>query len=192
MTQTGSTPVERTGTQETGSVGESAPYPWQIAQQERSVLQEKKKTHIAGVQGMSVQAVSLDVLMVNERLRDVQRPERPSEITTEHTCQVVTLACEQPKERPISRRCGTRNRRRRDATRDRARAIGPSCRARVKKDLQPHRIRSWLTPPVDLRREETMGAMRTGERTGVPLAPGNVERRECEYLRSHGPSRGRL
>jgi hypothetical protein len=82
-----------------------------------------------------------------------------------------------------------------------------------KRDLPPHLIRSWLTPPVDPQREETIGAIcqvyqqaparaKQGERTlstdeltgvpalertspGLPLAPGKVERRECEYRR-HG------
>jgi hypothetical protein len=74
-------------------------------------------------------------------------------------------------------------------------------------------IRYWLTPPVDERKEETVKAICTlyqeaphlaqqGEQTGsldemtgvqalerkhagLPLAPGKVERRECEYVR-HG------
>ena len=48
------------------------------------------------------QAVSLDDVSVSERLRDVPRPGRPSQITAEQTCQMIALACEQPKERPIS------------------------------------------------------------------------------------------
>ncbi|HEY1351863.1 MAG TPA: transposase [Ktedonobacteraceae bacterium] len=85
--------------------------------------------------------------------------------------------------------------------------------ASSKKDLQPHLIRSWLTPPDDPQREGTIRTIcqvyhnapalaRQGERTmstdeltgvqalerkhpGLPLVPGNVERRECEYER-HG------
>ena len=51
---------------------------------------------------ISWQAVSLDDVPVSERLRDIPRPGRPSQITAEQTCQLIALACEQPKERPIS------------------------------------------------------------------------------------------
>lgn len=51
---------------------------------------------------LSLQAVPLEELSVIERLSDVPRPGRPSEITAEQVCQMVALACEQPKERPIS------------------------------------------------------------------------------------------
>lgn len=92
--------------------------PQQMAQRGRMILaaaQGKNNTHIARELGVSVdtvrswrmrwiglQAVSLDELTVNDRLTDIQRPGRPSEITAEQTCQIVALACEQPKERPIS------------------------------------------------------------------------------------------
>jgi putative transposase len=48
------------------------------------------------------QAVSLSDLPVEERLSDLPRPGRPSEISAAQICQVVAMACEQPKERPIS------------------------------------------------------------------------------------------
>jgi putative transposase len=51
---------------------------------------------------LGLQAVSLQDLPVRERLEDVPRPGRPSQITAEQTCQMVAMACEQPKERPIS------------------------------------------------------------------------------------------
>jgi putative transposase len=51
---------------------------------------------------IGLQAVELSDLSVAERLSDVQRPGRPSQITAEQTCQMIALACEQPKERPIS------------------------------------------------------------------------------------------
>ena len=35
-------------------------------------------------------------------LSDLPRPGRPSEISAEQICQLVAMACEQPKERPIS------------------------------------------------------------------------------------------
>ncbi len=55
---------------------------------------------------IGLQAVSLEDLPVNERLSDDARPGRPSQITAEQTCQIVALACEQPKERPISQWTG--------------------------------------------------------------------------------------
>ena len=55
---------------------------------------------------IALQAVSLEDLSVSERLTDIPRPGRPSEITAEQTCQIVALACEQPKERPISQWTG--------------------------------------------------------------------------------------
>jgi putative transposase len=55
---------------------------------------------------IGLQAVSLQDLSVRERLEDVPRPGRPSQITAEQTCQIVALACEQPKERPISQWTG--------------------------------------------------------------------------------------
>jgi putative transposase len=51
---------------------------------------------------IGLQAVSLEDLSVSERLADLPRPGRPSQITAEQTCQMVALACQQPKERPIS------------------------------------------------------------------------------------------
>ena len=51
---------------------------------------------------IGLQAASLEELPLSERLADVPRPGRPSQITAEQTCQMVALACEQPKERPIS------------------------------------------------------------------------------------------
>ena len=51
---------------------------------------------------LSLQAVSLEDLSVSERLSDAPRPGRPAQITAEQTCQMIALACEQPKERPIS------------------------------------------------------------------------------------------
>jgi len=49
-----------------------------------------------------LQAIALSDLSVAERLTDAPRPGKPSQITTEQRCQMVALACEQPKERPIS------------------------------------------------------------------------------------------
>src|SRR5450755_2826872 len=51
---------------------------------------------------IGLQAVPLADLSVGEGLEDIPRPGKPSQITAEQTCQIVALACEQPKERPIS------------------------------------------------------------------------------------------
>jgi putative transposase len=48
------------------------------------------------------QKVSLDDVSVDERLGDHPRAGRPAQITAEQTCQLIALACAQPKERPIS------------------------------------------------------------------------------------------
>jgi putative transposase len=92
--------------------------PQQIAQRARMILgaaDGKRNAQIARDLGVCVdtvrkwrmhwlglQAVSLEDLSVSERLADIPRPGRPSEITAEQTCQMIALACEQPKERPIS------------------------------------------------------------------------------------------
>ena len=55
---------------------------------------------------LGLQAVALTDLKVEDRLRDVPRPGRRSRITAEQTCQLIALACEQPKERPISQWTG--------------------------------------------------------------------------------------
>ena len=55
---------------------------------------------------LGLQAVALEDLPVNERLSDDARAGRPSQITAEQTCQMVALACEQPKERAISQWTG--------------------------------------------------------------------------------------
>lgn len=55
---------------------------------------------------LALQAVAPEDLSISERLSDVPRPGRPSQITAEQTCQLIALACEQPKERPISQWTG--------------------------------------------------------------------------------------
>ncbi len=92
--------------------------PQQLAQRGPMVLgaaEGKRNAQIARELGASVdtvrkwrmhwiglQATSLEDLSVSERLADLPRPGRPSQITAEQTCQMIALACEQPKERPIS------------------------------------------------------------------------------------------
>ena len=92
--------------------------PQQIAVRGRIVLAAadgKGKSEIAREVGLGVdrvrewrmrwiglQAVSLADLPVEERLADLPRPGRPSDISAHQICQVVAMACEQPQERPIS------------------------------------------------------------------------------------------
>ena len=51
---------------------------------------------------ISLQGVPLTELSVAERLTDVPRPGKPSQITAQQRCQMLAMACDQPKERPIS------------------------------------------------------------------------------------------
>lgn len=51
---------------------------------------------------IGLQAVSLDDLSVSERLVENPRSGRPARITAEQTCQLVAIACEPPKDHPIS------------------------------------------------------------------------------------------
>jgi putative transposase len=55
---------------------------------------------------LALEGVARADLSVAERLADGPRPGRPSQITAEQTCQLLALACEQPKERPISQWTG--------------------------------------------------------------------------------------
>jgi putative transposase len=55
---------------------------------------------------LALQAVALSDLSVTERLSDSPRSGRPSEIGAEQVCRLKALACEQPKERPISQWTG--------------------------------------------------------------------------------------
>jgi transposase len=96
--------------------------PQQLAKRGRMILaaaEGKRNAEIARELSVSVdtvrswrmrwiglQAVPLEEISAVERLTDVPRPGRPSEITAEQTCQIVALACEQPKERPISQWTG--------------------------------------------------------------------------------------
>jgi len=92
--------------------------PQQTARRARMILaagEGKRNGEIARELGASVdtvrkwrmhwiglQAVSREDLEVSERLSDLPRPGRPAQISAEQTCQLIALACEQPKERPIS------------------------------------------------------------------------------------------
>lgn len=92
--------------------------PQQVAKRGRVVLaaaEGKRNAEIARVLSVSIdmvrtwrgrwislQGVPASELSINERLEDIPRPGKPAEITAEQRCQIVALACEQPKGRPIS------------------------------------------------------------------------------------------
>ena len=92
--------------------------PQQLAKRGRMILAAaagKRNAEIARALGVSVdtvrswrgrwisfQAVPLTELPVAERLTDVPRPGKPSQISAEQRCQMIAMACDQPKERPIS------------------------------------------------------------------------------------------
>ena len=71
----------------------------QIARELRVCVDTVRKWRMHWI---GLQAISREDLSVGERLADLPRPGRPSQITAEQTCQMIALACEQPKERPIS------------------------------------------------------------------------------------------
>src|SRR5436309_4895299 len=111
---------------------------------------------------IGLQAVSLEDLPISERLRDIPRPGRPAQITAEQTCQMMAMACEQPKERPISHWTGREIADARDGTGHHRADFAATCCPFVKKrDLRPHLIRYWLTPPEDAHKEETVKAICT-------------------------------
>lgn len=58
---------------------------------------------------LSLQAISLDDMSVQERLEDAPRPGRKARISSEQVCQIMALACEKPSEseRPISQWSGS-------------------------------------------------------------------------------------
>ena len=55
---------------------------------------------------LALQPIAEADLCVQERLSDLPRPGRRSQITAEQICQLIAMACEQPKERPISQWTG--------------------------------------------------------------------------------------
>jgi putative transposase len=55
---------------------------------------------------LALQSEALADLSVRDRLGDVPRSGRRSQMTAEQTCQLIAMACEQPKERPISQWTG--------------------------------------------------------------------------------------
>ena len=57
---------------------------------------------------LALQPLPLTELTIEERLRDLARPGKPSAITVDQMCQIIALACEKPEqsERPISQWSG--------------------------------------------------------------------------------------
>jgi putative transposase len=55
---------------------------------------------------IGLQGIELSDLDVSERLQESPRSGRPAQISAEQTCQLIAMACEQPKERPISQWTG--------------------------------------------------------------------------------------
>jgi len=55
---------------------------------------------------LTLQPVALADLSVQERLSDVPRPGRRSQISTEQLCQMIAMGCSQPKDLPISQWTG--------------------------------------------------------------------------------------
>ena len=55
---------------------------------------------------LALQPVAASDLSVQDRLSDVPRPGRRSQITAEQTCQLIAMACQAPSERPLSQWTG--------------------------------------------------------------------------------------
>ncbi len=55
---------------------------------------------------LTLQSVALADLSLQDRLSDAPRPGRRSQISAEQHCQLIAMACEPPKERPISQWTG--------------------------------------------------------------------------------------
>ena len=109
---------------------------------------------------LALQPVALADLPVQDRLSDVPRPGRKSQITAEQTCQLMAhgvRTAQRASHQPVDR---TRNCRRSHGARDRQAHLASACGSPVKKgDLQPHLIRYWLTPPRDPERDGKIKAI---------------------------------
>ena len=101
-------------------------------------------------------AVSMEDLSVADRLTDAPRPGAVPRLTAEQVCQIVALACEQPTDcgRPVSQ-WSHRELADEIVRRETTDGISPRHAGRLLKaaDLQPHRVRYWLTPAADADRE---------------------------------------
>jgi hypothetical protein len=156
-----------------------------------------------------------DAQPVAERLADAPRSGAPATFTAEQICAVVAMTCAAGGQRSADQPMEPAGDCRRSlATRYHAAGLAALDRAVFKKeaDLQPHRVRYWLTPKPDpafdakcadicevyraaAGADETHRTVSIDEMTGIqaleriapglPMAPGKVERREFEYRR-HG------
>lgn len=153
---------------------------------------------------------------VLEKLRDAQRTGAPAKYTPEQICAIVALACERPEESGCPITFWTRTELAKEAVK---RGIVESISARTigrflaEANLQPHRVRGWLTSKRDEHFEEKCSDIcetykkaierdEQGEKTvsidemtgiqaleraepSLPMVPGKPEYREFEYVR-HG------
>ena len=155
-------------------------------------------------------------LPIEERLADAERSGTPPKFTPEQACRIIALACEKPSnyQRPITHWTA---RELRDQTLQEEIVPEISLRqvGRLLKeyDLQPHRMRYYLTDKVDPQKQEKIEAIcevylraqaaaaqgevtfSVDEKTGIqaleriapdkPMKPGQLQRIEFEYKR-HG------
>lgn len=153
---------------------------------------------------------------VRKRLEDARRSGTPPKYTPEQICAIIAIACERPEDsnRPVTywtqAEIADEAVRRGIVTDISQRTIGHFL---AEANLQPHRMRGWLTPKKDERfgekchdicetyqqaqEREKRGerTISTDEITGIqaleraaptlPMEPGKPERREFEYVR-HG------
>ena len=181
----------------------------------------RKVSRILGISRDAVQRwrkrwVDSKLKNVKERLEDAPRPGAPVTYTPEQICAIVALACELPIEsgRPITH--WTQEELALEVIkRGIAKHISPRSVARFlnEANLQPHRMRGWLTPKQDenfdekcldicgtykkaiKRNEQGEKTISIDEMTGIqaleraaetkPMIPGKPEYQEFEYIR-HG------
>ncbi|MCP3876658.1 MAG: IS630 family transposase [Desulfobacteraceae bacterium] len=153
---------------------------------------------------------------VRERLKDVPRPGAPVTYTPEQICAIVALACERPLDCDCPITHWTQEELANEAIkRGIVKFISPRSVGRFlnEANLQPHRVRGWLTPKRDdnfeekcldicetyqkaiKRNEQGEKTFSIDEMTGIqaleravetkPMKPGKPEYQEFEYIR-HG------
>jgi len=150
---------------------------------------------------------------VIQRLSDLPRCGAPDTFTPEQICRIVALACENPESYglPISHWTQTElvNEAIKQGIVERM-SQSQMCRILQKMDLQPHRMRYWLNPKADEKKEERIAdicntyheaakkkdeiVFSTDEMTGIqaletiapdlPMKPGKPQAREFEYKRN--------
>jgi len=151
---------------------------------------------------------------VRKRLEDAYRKGAPAKFTPEQICAIAAIACECVEDSGLPFSSWTQAEIAREAVR---RGIAPEISQRTigrllaEADLQPHRVRGWLTPKKDVRFEEkchdicetyrlAQERLERGERTvsvdemtgiqaleraapTLPMESGKPERQEFEYIR---------